>query len=472
MGQTPDRIDGWKAIAAHFRRDRTTVMRWARDRELPVHRVPGGGSSSVYALKSELDAWLADHPKTDTEDDSASDDSMPPAVDASAPETSAPPLNAPSQKSGLHAKRLVPLGIAVALIASLVFVASPHHTVSTALPASRTEMLPANPQVAALYLQARDDWAERTSAGLNRAVDGFGKVVSRDPNFAPAYTGLADAYLLVREYDALSDAEAYPRAKAAAQAALAIQPDSHDAARALGFIQYWWENDPEAAGLSFRKAIASGPDDAQNHHWYGNILADNGNTPAALRELNRARLLEPGSLAVQSDLGWAMWAAGDTAGAVKLLEQLRDRRPDFISPRTYLARIYLGQGDYAGYLREESMRAKLREEPVSQKRMAAEQAAFNAGGAPALLQLLMADARSSIETSKASHQWLAFLTSVSGDRAGTVAALTAAEQAGETWGTAGLTRHIARSWPKDRAIAALLARHTPEPVEPVALVPR
>lgn len=466
MAQTANRIDGWKAIAAYFGRDRTTVMRWARDRELPVHRVPGGGSSSVYALKSELDAWLADHPKTDIEEDSTTDGSLPPAGDEIAPATrpSSPP--ALPQKPGFHTKRLVQLGIAVALIASLVFVASPDRSVRTALPAYRSETLPANPEVAALYLQARDDWAERTSAGLNRAVDGFGKVVSRDPNFAPAYTGLADAYLLAREYDALSDAEAYPRAKAAAQAALAIKPDSHDAARALGFIQYWWENDPASAGISFRKAMRNAPNDAQTHHWYGNILADNGNVPAAVRELNRARLLEPGSPAVQSDLGWALWAAGDTAGAVKLLEQLRDRRPDFISPRTYLARIYLSQKDYAGYVREETMRAKLRAEPDSQKRMAAEQAAFATGGTPALQQLLMADARSSIETSNASHQWLAFLTSVAGDRAGTLAALSAAENAGETWGTVGLTRHIARSWPNDRPIAALLERRAPEPVEP------
>ena len=52
------RIDGWKAIAAHFRRDRTTVMRWAQSRGLPVYRVPGGGSGSVFAYVDELDAWL------------------------------------------------------------------------------------------------------------------------------------------------------------------------------------------------------------------------------------------------------------------------------------------------------------------------------------------------------------------------------------------------------------------------------
>jgi len=54
-----DRIDGWKSIGAHFGRDRTTAIRWARERDLPVHRLPGGKTATVYALRYELDAWAA-----------------------------------------------------------------------------------------------------------------------------------------------------------------------------------------------------------------------------------------------------------------------------------------------------------------------------------------------------------------------------------------------------------------------------
>lgn len=53
-----ERLDGWKCIAAYLKRDRTTVIRWARERGLPVHRLPGGRTGTVYALKHELDAWL------------------------------------------------------------------------------------------------------------------------------------------------------------------------------------------------------------------------------------------------------------------------------------------------------------------------------------------------------------------------------------------------------------------------------
>lgn len=52
-----DRLNGWKMIAAHFGRDRTTVIRWARERGLPVHRLPGGKTATVFALRQELDRW-------------------------------------------------------------------------------------------------------------------------------------------------------------------------------------------------------------------------------------------------------------------------------------------------------------------------------------------------------------------------------------------------------------------------------
>ncbi|RYD63706.1 MAG: hypothetical protein EOP58_10885, partial [Sphingomonadales bacterium] len=52
----PDRIDGWKSIGAYFGRDRTTAIRWARERDLPIHRIPGGKTGTVFALRHELEA--------------------------------------------------------------------------------------------------------------------------------------------------------------------------------------------------------------------------------------------------------------------------------------------------------------------------------------------------------------------------------------------------------------------------------
>lgn len=65
MKQDHQPISGWKAIGAHFGRDRTTSIRWANERGLPVHRVPGGKTATVFALKGELDAWLTGQGSSD-----------------------------------------------------------------------------------------------------------------------------------------------------------------------------------------------------------------------------------------------------------------------------------------------------------------------------------------------------------------------------------------------------------------------
>ncbi|KPQ30839.1 MAG: hypothetical protein HLUCCX21_04185, partial [Porphyrobacter sp. HL-46] len=77
------RLDGWKSIASHFGRDRTTVIRWAAERAMPIHRIPGGTRGSVYALTEELDAWLgAARPETSPDE---------PALPEQAPAEPQPP---------------------------------------------------------------------------------------------------------------------------------------------------------------------------------------------------------------------------------------------------------------------------------------------------------------------------------------------------------------------------------------------
>ncbi len=452
------RIDGWKAIAAYFGRDRTTVMRWARERELPIRRVPGGGSSSVYAMSDDLDRWLASHGGTDE------------AVPENAPVFSSP-TDVPVTPRRPDRRPMIGLGVATILVVAIVAAVSPNRSASTANSAPPTASLPADKEVAAMYLQARDDWAQRSSAGLKRAVAGFGQVVSQDPKFAPAYVGLAESYLLVREFDGMSDPVAYPRAKAAAQAAQAIEPNLPDAQRVLGFIHYWWERDPVRAGMAFRRARDLAPNNAQTHHWYGNVLADNGNADAALRELNAARLLTPGSPAIQADLGWALWAGGDEAAAEKTLVSLRDSRPDYIGARTYLSRLYLFRGDHASYLKEEIVRATLRAEPQAQARIKAQKAAFDQSGEQGLLREMMTQARADEKEPNADHQWVAVVATLAGDHTATLEALRAAKAANEKWLVAGYTRRIRSRWSHDSAIRGLLESLQAPPMETATSAP-
>lgn len=423
-------------------------MRWAQLRDLPVRRVPGAGTPSVYALTHELDRWLAAFVQDELPLDPASrDPSVPPLV----------------SRSRWHVPAMALGGVAA--IAATALIAAPAIWKSDVEAIQTKSALPANPEVMALYLQARDDWAQRNAASLKRAVTGFGTVVSRDPGFAPAYVGLADAYLLVREFDAMPEGQAYPQAKAAAQAALALDPNLADAHRALGFVKYWWEHNPVAAGAAFRKASALAPNDAQTHHWYGNILASNGESRAALRELNTARLLNPGSDAIQADLGAAQWSAGDTAGAVKLLEALSARLPDFVSPHSYLAQIRWANQDYPGFVREYALWAGARADPVMEARASAARQAFASGGSAALCALIVRNAEADLAMPQQDRQWLTMAASNQGDRAKLVAVLREADKQNEKWQFPAFNAAIARRWRDDPVIPELLARRQPPPIE-------
>jgi len=443
---SPDRINGWKSIGAYFGRDRTTAMRWAQSRGLPVRRIPGGKTATVYALKEELDAWAqlqASTPDADAADDSPS------------------PFEPKPEK-----RRWAPwLAVAAVVAAGAVGAASLSglgRTPASVAPAPLA--LPGDPALQDLYLQARDDWAKRTPEGLTRAIEALETITRRDPRFAPAFSALADAYLLAREFGALPDSQAFIKAKAAAQASLRIDPNLAAAHRAMGFIEYWHDNDPVSAGRSFRRALQLEPSSAQTHFWFGNILSDNGVHAAALRELSRARLLEPGSVAIQTDLAWAEWAAGRQTTALASLNRLATAHPDFSVAQECLAIVRLSEADYAGYVEAYARYAGLRGDASLQAHAEAQAAALRQG-IPALQKMMITRGLERVDVDAGGHAWPAFLASTFEDRARLLDILQRAEARGETWGSAGTTARIRNRWSGDAQIIALLDRRKPASVE-------
>lgn len=430
MGQ---RIDGWKAIGSHFGRDRTTVMRWADSRGLPVHRVPGGQRASVYAFREELDAWL----QQQTGD---LDEAAPPA----------PTPASPSRQRRVLFWIVLAAGLAFAVAMGIGLARRPAPP-----PKGKLEM-PADPEVARLYLQARDDWAQRTSPSIDRAIATLTEVTRRDPGFAPAHASLAEAWLLAREFGSQSDSAAFPRALDPAERALKIDGALHAAHRAKGFILYWWLHEPEAAGAAFRRALELAPRDAQTHFWYGNALSDNGAHEAALRELDTARLIEPGSVAIQTDFAWAQWAAGKRDEAVEMLERLRQSNPGFAVVHECLAHIRLADGDYPGFVEGFARMAALR----GNGEMTAQAAAFRTALAqdiPALQRALTdAAGQDMARDPRQDHIWIAFLASTARDRDQLVDLLRRARDRKERWGGAGFVSRIASRWSADVEISALL----------------
>ena len=455
MTRDDDRIDGWKAIGDYFGRDRTTAIRWAKDRALPVRSMPGGKTRTVYAYRGELDAWAGKHAtqvKNDQEWVSG------PPVDPIVNQFPAPTSSKPRR-----------FKLITAVIAVVTIIVTGAVTLATRTSTTPARELPVDAQVAALFLQARDDWAQRSAASVEKSINEFEGVTRRDPNFAPAFSGLADAYLLAREVGALSDTAAFGRAGQAAERAVKLDPDLAAGHRARGFIAYWWNHDRAASSEAFQNALKLAPKDAQTHFWYGNILADNGEHAAAMRELDAARLLDPGSIPIRTDRAWALWMAGYDGEALAELNAVIAKAPDTEEAHDCLSIVYLSQGDYPAYAREMHESARLRSEPDLIAHVGALDRALVARDIPAMQALVLQHAvTSQIGVPFPSHAWAAYIASLSPDPNQLVSILQLADQQHEQWGDAGYTRRITQRWRNDPRILTLLGRRAPSLIEQLA----
>jgi tetratricopeptide (TPR) repeat protein len=347
------RLDSWKEIAAYLDREERTVRRWEKERSLPVHRIPGKPRGGVYAFTQELTQWLqAPEPTLELTEDALVP--MPivasPGITASAPQTQ-PPV--PTRGGSRYTLRFLFAATALLVVALSV---SMHQS-----PSLKGEATRHRPTPAALdqYLKGRYQWSRRSPESLREAVACFNRALDADPDLAQAYAGLADTYNLLREFSVMRGEEAYPKAMAAARKALELDDSLPEAHRAMAFLLFNWAWDYPGAEREFRRAIALDPQDAGSHHWFGTSLGDLGRFDESLKELDKARRLNPASAAIQADRGIILFKAGRGEEALAVLRQLAVAEPAFISPHRYLAGIAFATKDLTGYLAEARIVANL-----------------------------------------------------------------------------------------------------------------
>jgi TolB-like protein/predicted Zn-dependent protease len=180
-----------------------------------------------------------------------------------------------------------------------------------------------------LYLKGRFAWNQRTAASLPQAARYFEQAVGRDSGMARGYAGLADAELLLPLYtDAKPEAE-WPRAKAAALRALALDSTLADAHTSLAYGTLLYEWNWRAAEASFGRAIASDSAYATAHHWYADFLAGRGRLDESLREMRRAHQLDPLSRIVATELAWVQYLQHRTADARAEIDRVLALDPGF-----------------------------------------------------------------------------------------------------------------------------------------------
>ena len=175
----------------------------------------------------------------------------------------------------------------------------------------------ASPEAHELYLRGRFFWNKRTAADLRRSIDYFNEAITKDPNYAPAYAGEAQAWSILSAYNAASPADSYPQAEAFARKALAIDDTSAEALVGLASFKARYQFDVAGALKDYERAIQLNPNDATAHHWIaGDCFAATGQHAREVAEMKRALELDPLSLIINSNLGVAYTRAGRLEEAV------------------------------------------------------------------------------------------------------------------------------------------------------------
>jgi TolB-like protein/DNA-binding winged helix-turn-helix (wHTH) protein/Tfp pilus assembly protein PilF len=167
-----------------------------------------------------------------------------------------------------------------------------------------------DPRAHDLYLQGRYCWRQRTREGEQAGLEYFVQAVAQDPNYAYAYAGIADSYLVLGAHGRLPPAEAFPKAREAARMALQIDDNLAEAHTSLGWIEAFVDWDWPGSDREFRRAVDLQPNYPTAHHWYSHYLAAVGQLDDSLAEIRRAHQLDPFEVNIDVWLGTILYDLG------------------------------------------------------------------------------------------------------------------------------------------------------------------
>jgi len=205
-----------------------------------------------------------------------------------------------------------------------------------------------NPQAYESFLKGRYFWNKRTADGLKVALAYFNQATDEDPKYAQAYSGLADTYSLLGDwqYAVMTPKEALPKAKAAAIKALELDSTLGEAHNSLAFCLDGFDWDFDSAGKEFRRAIELNPGYATAHHWYAWHLSLLGKYDEAIAEMRKAENLDPLSLIINSDLAELLVLAHSYDEAIQQSRKTIEMDPNFAFAHNQLAQAYLQKHMY------------------------------------------------------------------------------------------------------------------------------
>lgn len=198
-------------------------------------------------------------------------------------------------------------------------------------PGRRPGRAAASAEVHELYLRGRHEWNRRTPASLLEALELFGRAVELDPRYAWGYVGLADTYNMLGSYDygVLAPDSAYPRARSAAEQALALTPDFEPAHTALANVRMNYDWDWTGAEKGYRRAIELNPGYTPSSEWLASLLTARRRLPEAHTLLQQAAEYNPASPLILTSLAHYHYYARDFSAALRLLDRALQLDPAF-----------------------------------------------------------------------------------------------------------------------------------------------
>ena len=200
-----------------------------------------------------------------------------------------------------------------------------------------------NPVAYESYLKGRYFWNKRTANGLKSALAYFNQTIEEDPTYVQAYSGLADTYALLGDwqYAVMTPKEALPKAKAAAIKALELNNALGEAHNSLAFCLDGFDWDFDSAGNEFRRAIELNPGYATAHHWYAWHLALLRRYDEAIVEMRTALNLDPLSLIINADLAELLALAHRSDDSIQQSRKTIEMDPNFGLAHNHLGQAYL-----------------------------------------------------------------------------------------------------------------------------------
>jgi len=194
------------------------------------------------------------------------------------------------------------------------------------------------------YLKGRYFANKRTAEDLHKSIAHFESALARDPDYAPAYTGLADTYTQFAFEGMLPAQESFAHAKKFAEAALRIDDRLAEAHTSIAGVKRYCDWDWTGAETAYRRALELNSNDPRAHRLYADYLSTMGRSEEALREINAAQELDPLSLIINMEMAWVLYIARDFQGAAEQSWKTLAMEPRFAPAQNTLGLAYQQMG--------------------------------------------------------------------------------------------------------------------------------